>query len=71
MTPSIITTTRTASQPPIPPTPIPNRVKSLEVNFSEFMRTNQFPEAVSNIPAILKRRREDDDDQEGPNLAYN
>nr|GFA69967.1 hypothetical protein [Tanacetum cinerariifolium] len=70
MTPSIITTTKTASQPPIPPTPIPSdilqtlltfelvflfedRVKSLEVNFSEFMRTHQSPEAVSNIPADL------------------
>nr|GEX21550.1 reverse transcriptase domain-containing protein [Tanacetum cinerariifolium] len=67
MTPSIITTTTTASQPPIPPTPIPSdvlqtlltfasvfrfkdRVKSLEVNFSELMRTNQSTEAVSNIP---------------------
>nr|GEZ55807.1 hypothetical protein [Tanacetum cinerariifolium] len=56
----------TASQPPIPPAPIPsevlqnlltfesvfrfkNRVKSLEVNFSEFMWTNQSPKAVSNI----------------------
>nr|GEX97665.1 hypothetical protein [Tanacetum cinerariifolium] len=27
-----------------------DRVKSLEVNFSKFMRTNQFAEAVSNIP---------------------
>nr|GEZ36021.1 hypothetical protein [Tanacetum cinerariifolium] len=70
MTRSIITTTRTASQPPIPPTPIPSEVlqnlptfesvfrfedivKSLEVNFSKFMPTNQFPEAVSNIPANL------------------
>nr|GFA43661.1 hypothetical protein [Tanacetum cinerariifolium] len=70
MTPSIITTTTTASQPPIPPTPIPSdilqtlptfasvfrfedRVKSLEVNFSEFMRTHQSPEAVSNIPGIV------------------
>nr|GFD33136.1 hypothetical protein [Tanacetum cinerariifolium] len=70
MTPSIITTTTTASQPPIPPTPIPSdiiqtlltfasvfrfedRVKSLEVNFSEFMGTNQSPEAVSNIPGIV------------------
>nr|GEZ81186.1 hypothetical protein [Tanacetum cinerariifolium] len=54
-----------------------DRVKSLEVNFSEFMRTNQSPEAISNIldktildtyreSAILKRRREEDDDQEGP-----
>nr|GFB92310.1 hypothetical protein [Tanacetum cinerariifolium] len=72
MTPSIITTTTTASQPPIPPTPIPSdilqtlltfasvfhfedRVKSLEVNFSEFMRTNQSPEAVSNIPGIVNQ----------------
>nr|GFA50388.1 hypothetical protein [Tanacetum cinerariifolium] len=69
MTPSIITTTTTASQPPIPLTPIPSdvlqtlpnfasvfrfedRVKSLEVNFSEFMRTDQSTEAVSNISTI-------------------
>nr|GEW98074.1 hypothetical protein [Tanacetum cinerariifolium] len=101
MTPSIIITTTTASQPPIPPTPtlsevlqnlptfelvfcFEDRVKSLEVNFSKFMRTNQFAKAVSNIPpykayktildsygepAILKRRREDDDDQEGPSAG--
>nr|GEY00114.1 hypothetical protein [Tanacetum cinerariifolium] len=30
-----------------------DRVKSLEVNFSEFMQTNQFAEAVSNIPGIV------------------
>nr|GFD05425.1 hypothetical protein [Tanacetum cinerariifolium] len=30
-----------------------DRVKSLEVNFSEFMRTNQSPEAVSNILGIV------------------
>nr|GFA37425.1 hypothetical protein [Tanacetum cinerariifolium] len=30
-----------------------DRVKSLEVNFLEFMRTNQFPKAVSNIPGIV------------------
>nr|GFC33315.1 hypothetical protein [Tanacetum cinerariifolium] len=59
-----------ASQPPIPPTPIPSdvlqtlptfasvfrfedRVKSLEVNFSEFKRTNQSSEAVSNISGIV------------------
>nr|GFB31679.1 hypothetical protein [Tanacetum cinerariifolium] len=70
MTPSIMTTTTTASQPPIPPTPIPSdilqtlptftlvfcfedRVKFLEVNFSEFMWTNQSTEAVSNILADL------------------
>nr|GFC03142.1 hypothetical protein [Tanacetum cinerariifolium] len=70
MTPSIITTTTSASQPPIPPTPIPSdvlqtlptfasvfcfedKVKSLEANLLEFMRTNQSTEAVSNIPADL------------------
>nr|GEZ12882.1 retrovirus-related Pol polyprotein from transposon TNT 1-94 [Tanacetum cinerariifolium] len=70
MTPSIMTTTTTASQPPIPPTPIPSidlqilptfasvfcfddRVKSLEDNLSEFRRTNQSPESVSNIPGIV------------------
>nr|GEY31939.1 hypothetical protein [Tanacetum cinerariifolium] len=57
-----------------------DRVNSLEVNFSEFMQTNQFAEAVSNIPdktilesyrdtAILKRRHGDDDDQEGPSAG--
>nr|GFB28018.1 hypothetical protein [Tanacetum cinerariifolium] len=93
MTPSIITTTTASQPPisptPIPsdilqtlPTfalvfRFEDRVKSLEVNFSEFMQTHQSPKAVSNIPdktildsygesAILKRRREDDDDQEGP-----
>nr|GFA35036.1 hypothetical protein [Tanacetum cinerariifolium] len=30
-----------------------DRVKSLEVNFSEFMQTNQFAEAVSKIPVDL------------------
>nr|GFA85871.1 hypothetical protein [Tanacetum cinerariifolium] len=30
-----------------------DRVKSLEVNFSEFMRTNQSTEAVSNIPGLV------------------
>nr|GEX68158.1 reverse transcriptase domain-containing protein [Tanacetum cinerariifolium] len=56
------------------------RVKSLEVNFLEFMQTNQFTEVVSNIPdktilesyrdtAILKRRRGDDDDQKGPSVG--
>nr|GFA59404.1 hypothetical protein [Tanacetum cinerariifolium] len=30
-----------------------DRVKALEVNFSEFMQTNQFAEAVSKIPADL------------------
>nr|GEX64961.1 hypothetical protein [Tanacetum cinerariifolium] len=30
-----------------------DRMKSLEVNFSKFMRTNQSPEAVSNIPGIV------------------
>nr|GEX08720.1 hypothetical protein [Tanacetum cinerariifolium] len=40
MTPSIMKTTTTASQPPIPPTPIP-------------CETNQSPEAVPNIPGIV------------------
>nr|GFC64281.1 hypothetical protein [Tanacetum cinerariifolium] len=70
MTPSIMTTTTIASQPPIPSTPIPSevhqnlptfesvfrfedRVKSLEVNFLEFMRKNQSPEAISNIMGIV------------------
>nr|GEX00202.1 copia protein [Tanacetum cinerariifolium] len=30
-----------------------DRVKSLEVNFLKFMETNQFAEAVSNIPGIV------------------
>nr|GEW39058.1 putative ribonuclease H-like domain-containing protein [Tanacetum cinerariifolium] len=30
-----------------------DRVKSLEVNFSEFMRTNQSTEVVSNIPGLV------------------
>nr|GFA41997.1 hypothetical protein [Tanacetum cinerariifolium] len=30
-----------------------DRVKSLEVNFSEFMQTNQFAESVSKIPSIV------------------
>nr|GEY83241.1 hypothetical protein [Tanacetum cinerariifolium] len=30
-----------------------DRVKALEVNFSEFMQTNQFAEAVSKIPGIV------------------
>nr|GFA02594.1 hypothetical protein [Tanacetum cinerariifolium] len=36
------------------------RVKSLEVNFSEYMRTNQFPEAVSNIPGNKSIQRSDE-----------
>nr|GFB49256.1 hypothetical protein [Tanacetum cinerariifolium] len=31
------------------------RVKSLEVNFSEFMKTNQFAEAISNISGIVHK----------------
>nr|GFB31367.1 hypothetical protein [Tanacetum cinerariifolium] len=53
MTPSIITTTTTASQPPIPPTPIPN--KTILDSYGE--------------SAILKKRREDDDDREGPSAG--
>nr|GEV62707.1 hypothetical protein [Tanacetum cinerariifolium] len=32
-----------------------NRLKTLEANFSEFMQTNQFAEAVSTIPGIVQR----------------
>nr|GFA10324.1 hypothetical protein [Tanacetum cinerariifolium] len=57
-----------------------DRLKSLEAHFSEYIQTNPFAEAVSNIldktildsygeTAILKRRREDDDDQEGPSAG--
>nr|GEX53174.1 hypothetical protein [Tanacetum cinerariifolium] len=76
MTPSIMTTTTTASQPAIPLTPIlsdihqtlptfasvfrfEDRVKSLEVNFSEFMRTNQSLEAVSNILDSIQRENDE------------
>nr|GFC96127.1 hypothetical protein [Tanacetum cinerariifolium] len=44
---------------PIPRTPKDSkddgndRVKSLEVNFSDFMQTNQFAEAISKIPGIV------------------
>nr|GFB05799.1 hypothetical protein [Tanacetum cinerariifolium] len=34
------------------------RVKSLKVNFSEFMQTNQFAEAVSNIPESVNAQLE-------------
>nr|GEV08893.1 60S ribosomal protein L13a-4 [Tanacetum cinerariifolium] len=34
-----------------------DRVKSLEVNFSEFMQTNQFAEAVSKIPVQIQTDR--------------
>nr|GEW55267.1 hypothetical protein [Tanacetum cinerariifolium] len=32
-----------------------HRLKTLEANFSEFMQTNQFSEAVSSIPGIVDR----------------
>nr|GFA35829.1 hypothetical protein [Tanacetum cinerariifolium] len=32
-----------------------HRLKTLEANFSEFMQTNQFEEAVSSIPGIVDR----------------
>nr|GEZ94955.1 hypothetical protein [Tanacetum cinerariifolium] len=35
-----------------------DRVKSLEVNVSEFMQTNQFAEAVSNIPESMNAQLE-------------
>nr|GEY60447.1 hypothetical protein [Tanacetum cinerariifolium] len=76
MTPSIMTTTTTASQPPIPPTPIPSdvlqtlpnfasvfrfedKVKSLEVNFSKFMRTNQSTEATDQLQDSLQRENDE------------
>nr|GEX58415.1 hypothetical protein [Tanacetum cinerariifolium] len=40
-----------------------DRVKSLEVNFSEFMRTNQFPEDVSNIPDRLQDSLQRENDE--------
>nr|GEU54059.1 hypothetical protein [Tanacetum cinerariifolium] len=46
LTPSIIATITTASQAPIPPTPIPT-------SFSEYRQTNPFAEAVSNISGIV------------------
>nr|GEV27436.1 hypothetical protein [Tanacetum cinerariifolium] len=62
-----------------------DRLKSLEANFLEYIQTNSFAEAVSNILAyeadkiiidtyeervIQKRRRDDDDDQgEGPSAG--
>nr|GFB57896.1 hypothetical protein [Tanacetum cinerariifolium] len=33
-----------------------DRVKSLKVNFSEFMQANQFAEAISKIPGLLSSR---------------
>nr|GEW06575.1 hypothetical protein [Tanacetum cinerariifolium] len=62
MTPSTVTTITTTSQAPIPSTPIPSevlqnrfddRLKSLEASFSEYIQTNPFAEAVSNIPSIV------------------
>nr|GFA22379.1 hypothetical protein [Tanacetum cinerariifolium] len=82
MTPSIITTTTIASQPPIPPTPIPSdifptlptftlvfrfkdRVKSLEVNFSnipgivhQYMH-QQMPEAIREVVQIQTDQLQD------------
>nr|GEW83470.1 hypothetical protein [Tanacetum cinerariifolium] len=74
MTPSIITTTRTTSQPPIPSTPILNGRKQV---YSLIRRTTykalvEAYEADKTIldsygeSAILKKRHEDDDDQEEP-----
>nr|GEZ74321.1 hypothetical protein [Tanacetum cinerariifolium] len=87
MTPSIMTTTTTASQPSIPPTPIPcidlqnlptfasvfcfeDRVKSLEVNFSnipgivhQYMH-QQMPEAVREAVQIQTDRLQDSTQRE-------
>nr|GEV65785.1 hypothetical protein [Tanacetum cinerariifolium] len=82
MTPSIMTTSTTASQPPIPPTLIPSdifptlptfasvfcfedRVKSLEVNFSNILsivhqyKHQQMPEAVREAVQIQTNRLQD------------
>nr|GFA50855.1 hypothetical protein [Tanacetum cinerariifolium] len=82
MTPSIITTTITTSQSPIPPTPVPSdifltlptfasvfcfedRVKSLEVNFSNILGIvhqymhQQMPEAVREAVQIQTDRLQD------------
>nr|GFA01456.1 hypothetical protein [Tanacetum cinerariifolium] len=76
MTPSIMTTTTTASHPPIPLTPIPSdvlqtlptfalifrfedRVKSLEVNFLQFMRTNQSTEATDQLQDSIQRENDE------------
>nr|GFC36040.1 hypothetical protein [Tanacetum cinerariifolium] len=57
MTPSIISTSTTASQLPIPPTPIP----SLDLqNLPTFMSVFRFEDM---------RRREEEDDQEGPSAG--
>nr|GEX91244.1 hypothetical protein [Tanacetum cinerariifolium] len=50
MTPSTIATITTSSDAPIPPTTIPSEVLQ---NLPTFDSTNQFAEAVSNIPGIL------------------
>nr|GEW68559.1 hypothetical protein [Tanacetum cinerariifolium] len=46
-----------------------HRLKTLEANFSEFMQTNQFAEAISSILVTLKRRRDDADKDEEPSVG--
>nr|GFB45521.1 hypothetical protein [Tanacetum cinerariifolium] len=83
MTPFIITTTTTASQPPIPPTPIPSDILQTLPTFASRSdeQRNLYKALVEAYnadktildsygeSAILKRRREDDDDQEGPSIG--
>nr|GEU49602.1 Gag-Pol polyprotein [Tanacetum cinerariifolium] len=69
MTPSIITTIKTASHPPIPPTPIPNEQRNLyKALIDAYEADKTILDSYGEI-AILKRRREDDDDKEGPSAG--
>nr|GEW91199.1 hypothetical protein [Tanacetum cinerariifolium] len=45
----------TLTAPTLPPPTIPTSSQTLEVNFSEFVQTNQFAGAVSFIPEIVQR----------------
>nr|GFA12428.1 hypothetical protein [Tanacetum cinerariifolium] len=50
-----------------------HRLKTLEINFSKFMQTNQFAKAISSIldTVKLKRRRDDEDKDEEPFTGLN
>nr|GEY24612.1 uncharacterized mitochondrial protein AtMg00810-like [Tanacetum cinerariifolium] len=69
MTPSIITITTKASQPPIPLTPIPNEQRNLYKALVEAYEADKIILDSYGESAILKRRRKDDDDQEGPSTG--
>nr|GFB30627.1 hypothetical protein [Tanacetum cinerariifolium] len=68
MTPSIMTTTTTVSQPQIPPTQtlptfasvfrFEDRVKSLEVNFSKLIRTNQKDPSLDQTGGLRDEEKE-------------